>query len=183
MADDFLSPIQPSSFAWPANLIQRVVIGLIATLVIGLFLSAVTLNWVEDRLMLPAEGSLLIESQSGTVYRYEKGTKRAIVNVETMRCLRRPGQHFIRYRALDEIPEGRPIRNREGCPQLPEPGFLVQPIGQTDVYLSTGASLRKIPNERTLVCLANLRPIEQVDPSYLSIVPIGPVVPDGENCR
>ena len=173
----------PSSFTWPASQPQRLLVVLIAALIAVLFGVTTALNWAEDRFLMPAEGSLLLDRQTGKVYRWEAGEKRHIVNIETMRCLRRPGQHFIRYRALDDLPTGPPIENREGCDELPEAGTLLQPVGQSEVYISTGVSLRLIPDARTLECLRDIRKIESVAPSYVQMMPIGPPVSDGEGCR
>lgn len=173
----------PGSYAWPEERPARWAAGLVAVLVAALLVFTTAANWVEDRFVAPAEGGLLIDSVDGKVYRYENGTRRHIVNVETMGCWRQPGQHFIRYRLLDEIPEGPPIQNREGCRSLPPLGFLVQPIDDQRVFLSTGYSLRLVPNARTLDCVAGLRDIEQVAPGYLDLVPIGPVLPDGAFCQ
>lgn len=177
-----LSLPESESFVWPANRWQRLVVGLVALLVVGLLASTTALNWAEDLLFIPAEGALLHDLQSGTVFLYEAGHKRRILNGETLRCLQRPGQHLIRYRRLGDLPDGPAVQNREGCTGLPPAGFLVQPIGQTEVYLSTGSSLRLIPNRRRLDCLANPRPIEPVAPSYVESLPIGPPLPDGESC-
>lgn len=155
----------------------------IAAVVATVFAASIALNLLEDRFLEPPEGSLLIDGLTGVVYRFEAGRKRVIANTETMRCLRQPGQHFIRYRSLNLLLDGPPIENREGCRLLPPAGYLVQPNGSADVYLSTGASLRQVPNPRTLECLSILRPIEVVAPGYLTSVPVGPPVPDGENCR
>ena len=173
----------PSPFAWPASRPQRLLVGLIAALIAVLFGVTTALNWAEDRFLTPAEGSLLLDRQTGKVYRLAGGQKRHITNIATMRCLRRPGQHFIRYRALDDLPTGPPIENREGCQELPEAGTLLRPVGQPDVYISTGVSLRPIPDARTLECLRGIREIESAAPSYVQMMPIGPPVPDGEGCR
>ena len=50
------------------------------------------------------------------------------------------------------------------------------------MYISLGAALRLIPNPRTLDCLANGQSIESVAPSYVDNAPVGPPIPDGENC-
>ena len=163
--------------------LQRVTVGILAALVIGLFGVTSVLNWVEDHLAVPSEGSLLIDRPSGQVYRYEGGQKRHIVNATTLHCQRRPGQHLIYYRGLAELPDGPAIENREGCRQLPAPGVIVQPIGRPEVFVSTGSSLRPVPDARTLACLEDPRPVESVAHAYLENVPIGPPIPTGENCR
>lgn len=171
-----------SDYAWPEGRFAQVMVGLVACLIAGLFVLTIGFNWAEDRFLTPADGSLLIDGATGTVYLYDDGRKRAIVNEETLSCWRQPGQHFIRYRALGEIPDGPPIQNREGCRSLPPPGFLIQPIGDARVFVSTGTSLRLVPNPRTLDCLSNLREIEPVAPSYIDRVPIDAPVPDGTFC-
>lgn len=169
-------------FTWPAGRLPRFSTGLVAVLVVALFAWTIAANWWEDRIAWPAEGSLLIDSRDGTVYRFEAGEKRAIVNTETMRCLRRPGQHFIRYRALDDLPTGPAIENREDCPMPYPAGILVKPIDGDDIYLSTGVSHRHVPNPRTLACQTSFRPIEVVARSHIDLVPQGPPLADGENC-
>jgi hypothetical protein len=180
-APDRAAPSSP--FAWPPSRAQRLLIGLMAALLAILFAATIALNWAEDRVLTPAEGSLLLDRHTGKVYRFEAGQKRHIIDFRSMHCLRRPGQHFIRYRAVDDLPTGPPIENREGCSRLPEAGVLIQPVGGSEVYISTGVSLRHIPNVRTLECLRGLRGIESVAPSYVQRMPIDEPIPDGEGCR
>lgn len=162
---------------------QRLAVALVGSLVAALLVFTVGANWSEDLAPVPAEGSLLVDRGAGTVYLYQKGAKRPIVNGTTLSCLRRPGQHFIPYRWLDRVPTGPPVANRENCPWLFPPGILIRPMGRDDVYISTGTTLRRLPNVRTLACVANLRSIEDVSPTVLDLVPIASEVPDGEGCR
>ncbi|HEX2173064.1 MAG TPA: YfhO family protein [Dehalococcoidia bacterium] len=159
---------------------RRFVTGSVAGLSAGVALLA----WTSSRPPVLVDGSLMVDARTQAVYRYEAGTKRWVVNENAVNCLQAPGQPVLRYPGLDSLPDGDSVTEIEACGSAPAAGTFVQAVGGPDIYLSTGASLRLVPNPPTLECLTRGRPLQMqvVPPSFLQAVPQGPPLAVGEGC-